>query len=213
MNKGIVIITHWRNSVWFENLLYSLNDYDKIPIYVVTTDYSRANNDYKEWISTLKVRVLIDESDSFELGAIKKILYDTDLDEILLLQDTCYIKNYAIFDLIFQEGSVGFEENYLSYLGKYERKILETMDIPDIRNKEQSVKAEGDFNKEYVKRANPKILFPGFGWEHYNKARFEYKFGRKNLVCENDYLIKYKGTWSSDRLYENLRNNASLHSN
>lgn len=212
MYKGIVIITHWRNSVWLENLLESLKDYDKYPIYIVTTDYAKAHNDYKEWIRGLN-NVIIDESDSFELGAIKKIYHDTLLDEFLLLQDTCYIKDTSLFDLVFVDGSVGFEENYLSYLGKYERKVLEQMGIPDIRNKEQSVKAEGDFNKEYVRLANPKILFPSFGWEHYDKARFEYKFGRKNLVCENKYLIKYKGTWSSDRLYENLRSNASLHSN
>jgi len=33
-----------------------------------------------------------------------------------------------------------------------------------------------------------------------NATRKEMKFGRENLVLENDYLIKYKGDWGQRRV-------------
>ena len=210
MKQGILIATYPKNSVWFERLLSSLDT--KYPVYIVITDYKNASIDYGNWIDNViskKYKVFKDYQDSFELGAIKKIL-ETDtptkkktiLDEFIFIQDSCEIKGDKLFDEMFSyKGNIALNRFYLSYLGKYDCSVLRKMDIPAVKDKEDSVIQEGDFNKKYIELSGePKIMFKFFGEPDYENSRFEYKYGRMNLICENDYLIKYKGTWSIERL-------------
>jgi len=62
-------------------------------------------------------------------------------------------------------------------------------------DKRDAIRHEIDWHKRYVEVAgNPQVLFPEL--TDANSTRQEERHGRTNLVLENDYLVKYKGTWS-----------------
>lgn len=203
MKQGIVIITY-HNSPFLNACAESIKNYTKYPKYIVVTD-APVVCDRKGYT------VIQDTADSFELGAIKKILQETDLDEFFVLQDSVYIKDTKIFDVVFETyagKSVTIGDRYLSYLGKYRRATLQNLYIPDVRSKHDSVKYEGEFHRQYIEADKPIVLDPLFGFNDYNNQREEEKFGRLNKVFENEWMIKYKGTWHTtmikERKYENL---------
>lgn len=121
---------------------------------------------------------------SFELGAIKK---GSELfDEFVYLHDTVVIKDNSLFDKLFAtEGHVLFTKRGYHYFGKYVSNDLPV--IPEVTNKQEAIHWEIRwFTKPHT------IL------DHelpFHVERFEEKHGRINMVLENDYLIKYKGTW------------------
>lgn len=135
----------------------------------------------------------------FELGAIRHMFYNTDIDEFLLLHDTCEIKDNKLFDIVFDqyEGkSVALANHpciFGMYLGKYRREVLNMMYIPKAHNKIEAVEYEMTFNTEYCKLDGDVKLLDN---PLHDTDVFIEKFGRKNMVLENDLLIKYKATWN-----------------
>lgn len=173
MSKAIVICTTPKSTHWLHNLLDSFQGYDKFPI-IILSDYG------------------------YELGKINFIHKHTDITEFFFLQDTIEIKNPSIFDKGFTfAGSVSWDSGFKSYLGKYRREILDKCTIPLPKSKMDSVVFEETFNWEYISK-EPK------GWtlhDDFSKRDvFEDKFGRKNMIIEDEYLKKYKGTWSRDMI-------------
>lgn len=121
---------------------------------------------------------------SYELGAIKR---GAELfDEFVYLHDTVVIKDNSLFDKLFAiDGHVLLTKGGYHYFGKYVSSDLP--DIPNVTNKEEAIHWEIRwFNKPHTV-FNPELPF--------HVERFEEKHGRTNMVIENDYLIKYKGTW------------------
>lgn len=169
--KRAIIIGSNSSTLWLENCLKTFQGYKEFPVLVVVND-------------------------DFEVGKILHTLKYTDLDEFFLLHDTVEIKDPSFFKLAFEtEGSVSLclePTTFGMFLGKYRRKILETMDIKPTLTKKDAVIAEMSFNQDYCSR-EPKmtVLFPEFR----NSNVFVDKFGRKNMLLENEYLRKYKGTW------------------
>lgn len=172
--KQAIIIGSTTSSHWLENCLKSFQGYTKYPIFVVI------NND-------------------FEVGKILDVVNYMDLDEFFLFHDTVEIKDPSFITTAFEiEGSVSLCDDpttFGMFIGKYRREILETMNILPTTTKKEAVLAEMIFNKDYCSRESKlTTLFPEFR----NSNVFEEKFGRKNMVLENEYLKKYKGTWSWD---------------
>jgi hypothetical protein len=175
MNQAIVIATT-PSSVWLNLIRDSLKSYSKYPL-IILSDYT------------------------YELGKIKYIYDHTDIDEFVFLHDTCVIKDLSLFDLCFEtyQGiSVAFSMcpvKFGMYLGKYRRDTLKRVEIPTPYSKIDSVKYEVSFNNAYC-QAEPEtvLLFNDF----HDVPRFEEKNGRNNMVLENQYLKKYKGTWSME---------------
>jgi len=173
MRQAIVIGSTTTTKDWLQNCLNSFGKYDKFPIIVVIND-------------------------DFEMGKIKWVMDNTNLDEFFLLHDTVEIKDTSIFDQAFTEcASKSFalssHPDYMGmFLGKYRREILKQMVLPTTKTKEQAVIQEADFNRNYANLEpfkvvlNPPLL---------NTDIFEDKFGRKNMVLEDRYIKKYKGTW------------------
>lgn len=121
---------------------------------------------------------------SFELGAIKK--GSEIFNEFIFLHDTVVIKDNSIFDKLFEkDGHVFLTDRGYHYFGKYISSDLP--EIPEVKDKEEAIKYELTwFTKPYTV----------FEYQlPYNTDIFIEKHGRKNMVCENDYLIKYKGTY------------------
>jgi|SRR3990167_2183469 len=179
MKQGILIVTHPDNTCFFDNLILSIAGYDKYPVRVHRNDKT---------------------NDTFELGALKSCLKETDWDEILLLQDSCEIKDARLFDEVFEKNagkSVAIGYKFLHYLGKYRREILEKMEIPDTPNKEASIFFESKFNNDYMALETELVTISN---SLHHSSLFEQKCGRLNMKLENEFLIKWKGTWSIAQL-------------
>jgi hypothetical protein len=168
MPKAIVICTTPSTNDWLNNLLNSIDGYDKFPI-IILSDYG------------------------YELGKINFIHKMTCITDFFLIQDSIEIKDPSIFEKGFNyTGSVAWDSGLKSYLGKYRREILDKCHIPLPKTKMDSVVFEETFNLEYLSNEPKKWILH----DNFSRAdKFETKFGRTNMVLEDEYLKKYKGTW------------------
>lgn len=170
--KAIIIATTNGREQWLEQCLESLEGYTRYP-------------------------KLVTMSGDWELGKIKNASESMVIDEFIFLQDSMVIKDYKWIDEAFDyHGSVSIGwRPFFMYLGKYKTDILRSIEIPKVNNKLDAVNYEYTWPLEYIK-ADPstKHIFTDLT----DTNIFLEKFGRMNMVLENDQLIKYKGTWSLD---------------
>jgi hypothetical protein len=134
----------------------------------------------------------------FELAKIGWIMDNTNADRFLFLQDSWVIKDDGFWDLLeAHTGSVAITADpyfYGCYAGVYERSVIEQIGVPEIKSKREAIDNEIAWHKSYVEVAGkPVVLFPDL--TDAKATRQVEKHGRANLVLENDYIIKYKGTW------------------
>ena len=173
MNKAVLVVTSHMTSAFLKDFKNSVRRYNnKYPI--IYLENTPENNQY-------------------EMLAINKGI-EWELDEFVVLHDTCIIKDYKLFDMFFYNSgrSVSISPNFLSYLGKFRLETLLNIAIPKVSTKAEAVSAEDKFLKEYISK-EPKhlVLFPDFD----DNFKWMTKHGRMNMVLENKYLIKYKGCW------------------
>lgn len=123
-------------------------------------------------------------------------------DEFMVLHDSCVIKDNLIFDVVFKgyrEETVAFS-NYPvlmgMFLGKYRMQIASQLELPISKTKEESVDLEESWNKKYCELEQPILLDSYLS----TSTKFEQKHGRENMVLENKYLIKYKGSYNRGML-------------
>jgi hypothetical protein len=157
----------------------------------------------EEWLAqclkSIGDRPVIVLSDyTFELGKIRWMYNNTNLDRWLLLQDSVVVKNPQIFDLLFSyPKSVAVSTcpvKFGMYLGVYHRETLTKVGMPQPISKEEAIHYERVWSDQYCAAEDVPVLFQDFT-DQLSKGTQEI-FGRVNLVLENDYLIKYKGTWA-----------------
>lgn len=192
INKGIVICSHVNNENILNNCIDSIiHKCYPYRIYVVINGVGEENKTIGSY------RYLKD--DRFELGAINEAVNTFNLDEFVLLQDTIEIKNTSLFDITFgseyENKTVYYFHRFMCYAGKYRKEILDKIGIPVVTTKFDSVIQEDLFHKKYFEADTKSVcLFP----ELNDTYIFEEKFGRKNMIIENSFLKKYKGTWNLD---------------
>lgn len=138
----------------------------------------------------------------YELAKIRWVLENTNADRFLFLQDSFVLKNNGLFDLLDNHsGSVALLDDpapYGCYAGVFERSVLERVGVPVVKDKRDAVRLELEWCGAYVKAAgNVPVLFPELRDEF---AVEKFHNGRANLVLENSFLIKYKGTWKEEQL-------------
>ena len=134
----------------------------------------------------------------YEIGKIRWMMENTNFDRWLMLQDSVVVKDLSLFDLAFSHpNSVALSNcpvKFGMYLGIYTRKTLSKVEIPIAHDKEDAIRYEVEWSKKYCEsEKNIPTLFEDFS--DGNSKRTVNIFGRENLVLENEYLIKYKGTW------------------
>ena len=176
MNQGIIIGTH-KGSPWLENCLSSLFG-TPWPLVVI-------------------------ENDGFELGKIAEAVARTNFKEFLFLPDSVEVKDrYWIQQALVEHAGVSVSVNrdpgpFGCYMGKYRRSVLQQVGIPQTLTKRDAVWLEVEWGRRYYE-ADPRtvILFPDLR----DSNVFEEKFGRNNMILENESLKKYKGTWTWDQL-------------
>lgn len=115
-------------------------------------------------------------------------------EDFVLLQDTVEVKNLDVFRILEEAPSgMGLTVNLQSYMGKYNIKVMkEQMPFVTVSTKEESIRQENLWTALYLQND------PEFTWFEpllYDNPAREFKFGRENMVLENDYIKKYKGTW------------------
>lgn len=148
------------------------------------------------------VTVCLSRTDG-ELGAIRMIHEGTKWSRWLMLQDSCMVLHDEFFTMIDQsQGSLLIAPRPSMYLAVYEREIIDVIGIPDVPagvDREIAITNETVWMDRYneahqMLRGTPvPVLFPDF--TDANASRQEHHHGRINLVLENKYLRKYKGTW------------------
>ena len=134
----------------------------------------------------------------FELAKIGWIMDNTNADRFLFLQDSWVIKDEGFWDLLeAHTGSVAITADpffYGCYAGVYERSVIEKIGVPEIKTKREAIDNEIKWHMSYVELASQLVvLFPDL--TDANATRQVKRHGRTNLVLENDYIVKYKGTW------------------
>jgi hypothetical protein len=134
----------------------------------------------------------------FELAKIGWVMDNTNAERFLFLQDSWVIKDESFWDLLeAHTGSVAITADpyfYGCYAGVYERSVIEQIGVPEIKTKREAIDNEIAWHMSYVEVAGQLVvLFPDL--TDANATRQVERHGRTNLVLENDYIAKYKGTW------------------
>lgn len=171
MSKAIVVATFNDRYHWLHDCLASLKDYHRYPIITV--------------------------NEPFELGVIRWIYEHTDLDEFLLLQDSVVVKQTGWLDEVFDHpGSVSLStKQFFMYLGKYTREDLSKVELPEVKTKQEAIHYEDRWTELYAKADNVKYM-----WPLHDSYVFEEHHERNNMILENDFIKKYKGTWNLNML-------------
>ncbi len=143
------------------------------------------------------IPVTIRSDYGFELGKIKWAYENTNWDRFWFLQDSVVIKDPKFlqdgWDLQTSVALSNCPVQFGMYMGIYSRKTLDRLTIPRVSTKEDSIRYEVEWHNEYRNYEAFPTMFPQFS--DHNAKGTEERHGRINLVLENDYLIKYKGTW------------------
>jgi hypothetical protein len=77
------------------------------------------------------------------------------------------------------------------YLGKYRSDLLRNMSFPDITHKGDAVRFEGNWMEAYVAQEPDYVTLGNLP----HSEVFVERFGRLNMVVENQWLRRWKGSW------------------
>jgi hypothetical protein len=136
------------------------------------------------------------------MGAIQQTCQRLDYDEIVFLNESMVIKDNAVWDILFKDyagQSVMLGERFLMFFGKFRRQQVDKLTFPTVRNKIDDVLlGEGQWCRQYMELGEYVELQPLA-----DGNRFTEKHGRTNMVLENDYFIKWKGSWDMETLLRN----------
>lgn len=171
MKQAIIIISHEDCVDQTRNLLDTINT--PYPVIIVTN----TGTDSK-----------------YEMLGIETAI-EYGIDEFFMLQSTIEIKNNDIFRIVFEDHkgkSVFMNYKGQMYLNKYRLDVIKQLELPKVSSKRDAVDVESSLHSQYRKIENPIV----FDKEFKDNPKREEKFNRVNMVIENEYLKKYKGTWS-----------------
>jgi hypothetical protein len=206
MTQAIVVHSVGNCEDWCRNVLSNLLDYTKYPIHVVITDPQPVPESFQEYLKKLPFPVHFCPQYRWEIGAIKFVNETLKFDEFVYLQHSVEIKDTRLFDLLFNPAhshqSVHVFWRFMCYLGKYRKVALDKINIREIK-----LKSEACVNEDW--HCDPKYFKDSFMTQYYaiepwfwlfrgfnESGNFVEKFGRLNMIVENHFLRKYKGTWN-----------------
>jgi hypothetical protein len=158
--------------------------------------------DRTEWLADCSASIqrehIVVSGWGFELAKIRWVMENTTADRFLLLQDSWVIKSDKFWDLLDQfEGSVALTRDpyfFGCFAGVYQRSVVERVGVPEVKDKAHSILLEIDWHRRYVEvGGEPTVLFPELTDK--NATEVVVKHGRENLVLENEFVTKFKGTW------------------
>lgn len=125
------------------------------------------------------------ENNGWELSGIQK--GKDNFDEFIHLMDSTLIKDNSLFDKLFEmKGNIFLTNGGYHYMGKFVSDTLPL--IPNISTKAEAIAHELHWYKGEKKYFEPDLPV--------HTDIFEEKYGQRRMKLENDYLIKWKGTFS-----------------
>jgi len=186
VSKGIVITTSEHTK---DFLIECLNSLKNAPYSVLVVCNNTDTAPAKKWLKKHRHRfedeVVFNNWNAFELGGIYR--GKQNFDEFVHLMDTTIVKDISVFDEVFKlDGHVFFTNGGYHYMGKFVSSELP--EIPRVDNKNDAIALE-------LRWLNGKMrtYFTPDLPVHTNV--FEEIHGKTRMRLENDYLIKFKGTY------------------
>jgi hypothetical protein len=182
-SQAIVIIHHRDNSgVWLNDCLKSIK-----------TDYP--------------ILITNHEGDDWCMGAVKKMWQTTGYQELVFMNESMICKDNSVWDIVFRKHmgkSVMLGDRFLMYFGKFRREMVNQLNYPAVHTKMDDVfLGEGGWCRQYMELQDHVTLQPLTDPDSTDEANFVEKHGRRNLVLENSYFIKYKSTYDMATLLAN----------
>jgi len=118
------------------------------------------------------------------------------IEEFVVLHDTMEIKDITLFDKLFElDGNVQLSHLWQMCLGKFTLNRLTPLP-PKPFGKLPAIKFEGTYVRTIKADHKPFPLLE-------DTSVFVEKHGKKRMVIENEYILKYKGTWNNDMVGPN----------
>ena len=153
----------------------------------------------RDCLASIERDVLVVSQHGWELDKIRWVYEHVNCERFLFLNDSMIVKDQAFFDLAFGAGtgSVAISNcptKFGMYLGVFTKATLAKVPMRQVHDKEDSITLEGEWANQYsAAEPDAPLLFDDFTDGH--AQRTEARHNRINLRLENDYLIKFKGTW------------------
>lgn len=153
----------------------------------------------RDCLASIERDVVVVSQRNWELDKIKWCAEHLRCDRFLFLSDTVLVKDQGFFDLAFGAGpdSVAISDcptKYGMFMGVFVSDIVTHTHMPPVRDKEHAIELEVSWAKQYASfDGDAPLLFRDF--TDGTAKRTEVRHGRVNLRLENDYLIRFKGTW------------------
>ena len=165
---------------------------------VIATSPGRENW-VREILSSISRPSIVISDFGFELGKLRWVFENTNADRFLFLQDSVVIRDERFFDRVFEaKGSACFIEGSTclnGFMGLYERAVLNKLAIPVVNDKEDSIRYEVEWTKEYIEACGHLEHPIPISQKKFETVR---KFGRENLVLVSPYFEKWYGTWAAE---------------
>lgn len=197
MKKGIVIGTSEYTKDFLRPCLKSIEG-APYPVLVVSNgDYQPEQFIFKgipernkvyNFISVTRqnpeVGFIINDKNGWEPAVLQR--GKENFDEFVHLMDSTVVKDVSLFDKLFAiEGNVVLTKGNFHYMGKFVSKDLPN--LPLVRDKQMAVYFESRWLPKPYAEFEPDLPV------HANA--FETIHGQYRMRLENEYLIKWKGTW------------------
>jgi len=179
--QAIIICATINRLEWLNNCLASFKGYNKYPI----------------------ITLMVDEGKGY-IPDFLRTISAMNIEEFVLLQDSMEIKDPSVFDICFEDlkgTSVSLSKTptfFGSTHGKFLTSVLNECSLNKLDNKYDDVLFEVSFGNEYALKTGRFVDLCTLG----HTDKFEEKFGRTNMVVENEYIRKFKGTWTLEMAKE-----------
>lgn len=159
----------------------------------------------KECSESIPRQHVIVTTRGYEIDKLRWFMENTNWDRVVFIQDSMTLVDEAVFDIIGStEGSICLNHNerhFGCFGGVYERRLLETMVLPKVRTKKDSILSETSFNEAYASLAQSISTLTCYG-EVENPYRWIKIFthGRWNVVYSTKFFTKWQGQWGQTPL-------------
>jgi hypothetical protein len=181
-HRQAIVIIHPRigSTVWLEECLKSIK-----------TDYPILISNHEGWV----------------MEGVKKMWQTTRYEELFFMNESMICKDNSVWDLVFRHHggkSVCMSERYLMFFGKFRREMVNRLEFPAVHTKLDDVfLGEGQWCRQYYELGDHVEIDPLADGDTTDKSRFVEKHGRRNLVLENRYFIKFKQSYDMTTLLAN----------
>lgn len=153
----------------------------------------------RDCLASIDRDVVVVSQRNWELDKIRWCAENLRCGRFMFLSDTVIVKDQAFFDLAFAAGpaSVAISDcptKYGMFMGIFVPDVVLRTHMPAVSDKEHAIGLEQSWAQQYASfDGDAPLLFRDF--TDATAKRTEVRHGRINLRLENDYLIRFKGTW------------------